>query len=90
MALLIPIPLVVWSSLLALLFGIALPASWQAYLGSLRRLPALVLLVVMNLRTDLDPVRIGAVAIGLAIAGIVAVTYLLGRRCRIEQLLASV
>jgi hypothetical protein len=89
MALLLPAPLVVWSSLLTLYFGIALAPRWQAYVGSLRRLPVLVLLVVMNLRPDLDPIRVGIVAISLAITGSLLVTYLLGRRCRIEQLLVA-
>jgi len=94
LALAMPLPMGLWSSLIALALALRFPrlAGGQGSLGLSRVIalqPSLLLLVMINFRPDLDPLRLALGALGLGLAGAVATGLLLGRGFRFESFLTA-
>jgi len=93
LALIMPLPLAVWSNLIALLLAVRFPrATSQGTIGMTRIIavqPAFLFLLAGNFRPDIDPMRLAEIALLSGVMGTLLVATVLFRRFRLDALLAG-
>ncbi|WP_141727635.1 hypothetical protein [Thermogemmatispora onikobensis] len=96
LAVAVPLPIALWANLGALFLGMAFPRLTQIRTGSttnlmqlLAALPALALLILINIRPDLNAGLVAAIALGVGLAGSLVSAVLLRVRFRPEFVLEA-